>query len=181
MVQWCSFYLGKDGIPALVDFTTTCLIFSNFAINPIVFMALNRDFRRALTLIVARRMAALGYAKVAMKLRLGTHATSVLESMRHQSRMSDPDSGVELETLRKDGSPNGSSKACARHPSLKRAKYSNFLSVPGCEDNNDIEEEMSFTADLEEVKADLTVSIEGNNSDNASLPKIILPGHDVNL
>ncbi len=181
-VQICSFYLGKNAIPVLVDFSATCLIFANFAINPIVFMALNRDFRRALTLIMARRMAALGYGKVAMKLRLGAHATSVLESMRHPSRISDPDSGVELETLRKDH--NEGAQSSNRHPPL-RAKFSNFLEVPGCESNNEIiiEEEMSFTVDLEEVKADLTdltLNVDENETDS-SVPRIILPEHDVNL
>lgn len=80
------------------DFVTSLLALTNSALNPYIFMLLNRDFRYALRLTIARCMSCVpGQADAVHRVRLSVHGDSMVDSARLPSRASG-DSGVEMET-----------------------------------------------------------------------------------
>ena len=80
------------------EFVTSLLVLTNSALNPFIFMLLNRDFRYALRLTIARIVSHVpGQADAVHHVRLSYHGDSMVDSQRVPSRCSG-DSGVEMET-----------------------------------------------------------------------------------
>ncbi len=61
-------------MPYALDYGSTALVFTTCAVDPVVFMSLNREFRRALRLMLARGFTVLGYTKVSELCIQGTGA-----------------------------------------------------------------------------------------------------------
>ena len=181
-ICWCPYvctqmwfiWSGSDSIPYGLDYISTLLIFTSCAVNPIVFMSLNREFRRALKLMLARWLTFLGYTKVAQRLRLGDHTTSALETMRMHSRVASGDSGVELETGANNGSSKGqgqNNNACPNQNHSDRNNSGRLLHVPGSQpviqelpDDDDDDDNESLLADFEDIKEELAYSVAQQDS-----------------
>ena len=180
-ICWCPYvctqtwfiWSGSDSIPYGLDYISTLLIFTSCAVNPIVFMSLNKEFRRALKLMLARWLTFFGYTKVAQRLRLGDHTTSALETLRMHSRVASGDSGVELEA----GANNGSSKGqgqnnvSSNQNHCDRTNSGRLLNVPGSQpviqelpDDEDDDDNESLLADFEDIKEELAYSVAQQDS-----------------
>ena len=158
-------------------------------------MSLNREFRRALRLMLARWLTFLGYTKVAQRLRLGDHTTSALEAMRMHSRAASGDSGVELDAAANNGASNKSNNH-------NQSDNNRLLNVPGSQPiTQQPNDNSSLLADFDDIKEDLCYPIVNGEKQGAkfyieekdeddenitvtkdgdfSVPVIILPGRNI--
>lgn len=116
--------LMEDKPAYSADFVTTWLALSASAINPYVFIFLNRDLRYTVRLVLARMEACLpGHDDAPAKVRLSYYGESIVDSARIASRSAD--SGVDLEAA----AVALAAEATGNKPTVKQ--YESHLKPPG--------------------------------------------------